>query len=135
MRTWLGHLRSLKPISMSLGLVALLIAALFIFAMFKERDYSVIPMGAALMASILALAIFLPPRISNYSYGLILVLLGVRSLVVGSVWRYSRQDEPLLYWLSILFLFACAGVFFHAAYRVRNSPAPPEPTNPHDGAG
>ena len=128
MRTWLTHLRSLRPTSIFLGLMALLIAAVFVFAMVKAGDYSSVPMVAALAASILALAIFLPPRISNYSLGLYLFLLGINAVAKGELLGISRETQPIRYWLWTLFLFLSAAVLFHAAYRARNTPMPPNPT-------
>jgi hypothetical protein len=126
MRAWLAHLRSRKLHSIGLALAASLIAALFVFMMFKSGDFSVVPMAAALLASIFALAIILPPRIANYAYGLVFVVFGAYALARGQVLGNSREDRPLQYWLWTFFLFLCACVLLHAAYRDRNKPVWPE---------
>ena len=122
--TWLAHLRSLKATPVVVGLAALLLAALFVFAMVKEGAYDVRAMVAAIAASILALWIFLPPRMSNYALGLFVFLLAVRCLATGEVLGLSIVDNPLRFWVWTVFLFVWAGLFLHAAYRGRNARAP-----------
>jgi drug/metabolite transporter (DMT)-like permease len=123
-RTLLTHLRSLKRTSLFVGVAALLVAAVFVFAMVLDRSHDQRAIVAALAGMILAVGILLPPKISNYCWGLYVLLVAARCVATGSVLRISRQNEPLLFWLATLFLFFAAGVLLQAAYRVRSSPVP-----------
>ena len=143
-KVWLAHLRGLTWISVILGLVALLIAALFIVVMLKTQDFAAAGVFGGLLFLALGVTIFLPSGIAKYSMGVILFLFGVRAIVTGKTLglgayggtasEISRETEPVYYWISTLSLFFFAAAWLYLVRRQQSSPVtgPPNSTVERD---
>ena len=131
LRSWRKHMAELGGGSISLGIVAVLIALLIFFVMVRAGDYSIVPMSAALLASALALAIFVPKRIVNFIYALIALIFALRALVIGKFFfAVSMAETPLYYWLGVGIMLA--GVVWFAYQGHQAVVAPPNSTAESD---
>jgi hypothetical protein len=143
-KVWLAHLRGLTWISVILGVIALLIAALLIVVMLKTRDFAAAGVFGGLLFLALGVTIFLPSGVAKYSIGVILILFGIRAIVTGKTMglgayagtasEISRETQPVYYWISTLSLFFFAVVWLYVVRRQQPSHAtvPPNSTVERD---